>query len=846
MKRPSASTLLLFVVLLVLFVVVQVWVTIENQRRVDDAIQRIGALQTAQINDERVRQELISLGIDNAQKALTIQSIVGNIGAGIGVLAVLSGAWLGVLQYFDLRRKEQAERAANELSRLWGDLADTLPSRRASAIAGLQQFLDAGRSEFHEQVASALALVGRMDDNTPLVDRTLTPVIEKAMRSMPDVMRQVSWQGLRLQRPNFSGLALEGIDLRDSSLVEPDFTGAGLRGARFDAAVLKAARFDNADLTGARLEYADLASASLRNANLEGAALGHIKLLDADWTEAHLAGAKFSVYDTDWRLAKNWRLAHFPPELTAAMLDRYGGPVQGPCVLMLLWEFYPLVAGGGWTAAFHLLKNMRRKGAHVIVMVPWARTDISRTVFGNEIEVVAVGSTAGLSSSSYDDPSGSNNRPATSAYASTDPFSTYSVYSASMFEQVKEFAQNVTQYVEEYQIRFDLIYSHDWPTAVAAERLKRAHNKPWIAHFHSTEADRRVQPSNAIQSIEQRACLAADRIIVPSRATQARLKALYQTDRPVRVVPNCLSYDSAVNIPVGTFHAKKVLCLGRISWQKGTDLFVEIAREMVARDPALKFVVVGSGDLEKDLRRQAYVVKEDPPIVVRPAAANQDAFSFIRLNTIEPVEVDGNELVRLGTVFERGKTPAESDRSARHASLEDSILRSGFTAYAVPYGTGEGYTHRIVVAEEDGKPGRQFLVKAQGLKPVQISRTQFVEFQPNREWSKRFSVFEGMSLVIVPSRFEPYGMVILEAMQAGVPVLFPKTAGASEQLSAGIRIDPEDAKATAEQALGLLAGEAEWQRVVAEQLREINGYPGLNLEAAVIDTIQELCKVVGK
>lgn len=44
----------------------------------------------------------------------------------------------------------------------------------------------------------------------------------------------------------------------------------------------------------------------------------------------------------------------------------------------------------------------------------------------------------------------------------------------------------------------------------------------------------------------------------------------------------------------------------------------------------------------------------------------------------------------------------------------------------------------------------------------------------NSRWR---DAFDGASVVIVPSRIESFGMVLLEAMLHGIPVLFTSTAG---------------------------------------------------------------------
>ena len=91
--------------------------------------------------------------------------------------------------------------------------------------------------------------------------------------------------------PSFSGLSLEGINLRDGNFENADLRGIGLRkaelqNARFHKTVLKSVDFTNANLTGADFTTAYLADANFLGANLERANLRFAILKDVDFTYA--------------------------------------------------------------------------------------------------------------------------------------------------------------------------------------------------------------------------------------------------------------------------------------------------------------------------------------------------------------------------------------------------------------------------------------------------------------------------------------------------------------------------------------------------------------------------------
>ena len=101
-------------------------------------------------------------------------------------------------------------------------------------------------------------------------------------------------------------------------------------------------------------------------------------------------------------------------------------------------------------------------------------------------------------------------------------------------------------------------------------------------------------------------------------------------------------------------------------------------------------------------------------------------------------------------------------------------------------------------------------------------------------WDERGKAFRAASAIIVPSRFEPFGMVILEAMQHRVPVLYPTDFGAAEVLKSGVQVSADEPSAMAAQVLRLLDSLRIWRRTVRAEAQEIEAYSGKRYEARVI------------
>ncbi len=830
MNRSRIVVIAILVGLVLLLTSLQLWISLESQRRSVAVLQDLEAVKTNSLADEKTRQDVIAERIDNEQKTIFLQNFLAGFSTTIGIGVALSGAWLGITQYLGIRRKEQEDRqkerldrAATDFNTLWEGITKSDMTARAGSIAGLQQFLSLDKQEFHERVISALALVARMPDNNEVVQRTLTPVIEYAMRHISlETLRKVSWQGLSLRRANFAQLNLSGFDFRDCNFQEVDFRGAILRQTRFNATRFLGSEFDSADLSGANLEYADLASTSLVGANLEGANLRHIKVLHMDLKNAKLRSAQFSEQSTDWRLAKNWRAAEFDPSVKARLLTKYGPAVSGPRVLMLLWEFSPIISGGSWTAAYHLLKKLRARGADLIVMVPWPASAVSYYEFGNEIELIPLGKeTATAREDGY------------SPYASLIAPSAPYLYDSdvadgqSMFDMINDFTRSALETIREKDLKFDLIHAHDWVTFSAAEAIGHMVHAPWVAHFHSTEVDRQTtKVNNAIARIERMACSQASQLIVPSHVTQQQLVKLYGATEPrITVAPNCLSDDGETELISGQFESARVVFLGRLSPQKGADLFVQIAKE-VHRDRAkAEFVMYGRGELEQFVENNSHVEEDKIPAPQIVAPGDQ----HIEFEDVKPINFDPetNSIEPLGD-YTRAKV----------IEIEKWLRARGFTAFAVPM--DDDHTYRVAAKDSGDGAHLDYLVKANGLKRIQFDSQQIVWPVGFLEWQNRKKAFEGATLCLVPSRAEPFGMVILEAMQAGVPVLFAQNAGAGEVIKSGVRINPEDIEHTAQQVVAMLVDKEGWRQMAEAELAEIATYPKRDDELTVAKVWQQL------
>lgn len=784
-QNSGKKTRLFLTILMTIFFAgffgLQFWVTYKIQDEASRELQKLENLTAQDLSDQKIKEEAISLALQNVQARVFESTLIRNLSAGIGVIGTLGGFIFGLIQYFDIRKKEYSQTIVEIFSKLWEEIADENPKIQARAIIGLADFLNEDNKEYHEATMYALALLGKIynlqsleakdkaeeenteseknkspsitvtnvyntvynlipedsylnrDNNsvTTIAEGALRKVLEIALQSNPTTFRKTSWQGIKcfrfradtsdllVDKDKTEALDLNHADFRDSTLIEANFSGFNLQRGLFDAASLIGTRFQKADLTKAEMQYADLTGADLRGADLTGANLLNVKILNTDLQGAILKDAQISLYSTDWRLARNWRDAHFDDDVKEYLLQKYGSSAEKDFnILMLLWEYPSRVTGGGWTAAYHFIKQMRRKGANITVLVPWPKDYISPYVFGNEINVYPVGNPSTYrslaSSSGYE-----------SIYSSVEIYTTEGesqYYASSRFELINEFANRAVQEVYEKEIDFDVIHADDWLTFPAAQRIAKMKGKPWVAHFHSTEYERRPEPVNlGVSRIERKFSSYASKILVPGSLTKKIVTEKYGAEESkVIVLPNCLSKSEIAEAGLGTealgeFRTQAVMFAGRLQWQKGIDTFLKIITELKK--------VRDEHDKENDKETKFFI-----------------------------------------------------------------------------YGRGE----------------KQYV--------DEVESKSWIMFRGFTAWEKRSSVFEGASVCVVPSRYEPFGMIVLEAMCHGVPVIYPKHSGVAEVITSGFPVDFEEEENVIEIINTLLDDMDLWEKVVQEQLDEIEDY----------------------
>ena len=204
MRRTFSNGITGIIVVGVVLVAIQILATMRNANQVESKVQEIVGplrqLQDKNLSDEKTREEVLTLRIQNAMRGFFWNSLLITIGLMVTAFVALVGSLLGLRSYLDARDKEhrdrqdaqnrdlrdrkdaqdkeQQDREKERLDRASVELKDTIerlvhkePGQRAAGIVGLEHFLTTGTPEYQLWALSALVMAARREDDREVTSR---------------------------------------------------------------------------------------------------------------------------------------------------------------------------------------------------------------------------------------------------------------------------------------------------------------------------------------------------------------------------------------------------------------------------------------------------------------------------------------------------------------------------------------------------------------------------------------------------------------------------------------------------------------------------------------------------
>ena len=301
-------------------------------------------------------------------------------------------------------------------------------------------------------------------------------------------------------------------------------------------------------------------------------------------------------------------------------------------VLMFGWEFPPHITGGLGTACYGLTKGLSKFGVEIIFVVPKTYGDEDKTyIHLKDAGEVSITERTAEYSEFWENFTYLEIGSSLIPYMSAEEFQR--IFNEKIFtdSELKEailsknfvfsgkYGKDLYQEVARYALiaaylaankDFDVIHAHDWLTYPAGVAAKKVSGKPLVVHIHATEFDRSGDNINQqVYDIERSGMEAADRVIAVSNLTRNIVIKKYgiHPDKVVTVHNSVepITLPDEFRVSKG-FNEKIVTFLGRVTFQKGPDYFVEAAKKILDKDDNVRFVMAGSGDmLNRMIRRVA-------------------------------------------------------------------------------------------------------------------------------------------------------------------------------------------------------------------------------------------------
>ena len=301
---------------------------------------------------------------------------------------------------------------------------------------------------------------------------------------------------------------------------------------------------------------------------------------------------------------------------------------------MFGWEFPPHISGGLGTASFGLTQGLLAHGVEIIFVVPKTNRDEDGNIVKDKqrtdlppihmldasdvsidvnyhqykemwegVTYLEVGVTLlpYLSPEQYEKTMTAESKKTTeeeSITISSEKYPFVGGYGPNLMKEISRYSLVAAEIARKFS--FDLIHVHDWMTYPAGIAAKFASGKPLVAHIHATEFDRSgLNINQIVYDIERNGMQSANRVIAVSNLTRQIVTERYGIDPlKVRTVHNAVmprtidqnGYEKKVSEKVVTF-------LGRITFQKGPEYFIEAAYKILQKDRNIRFVMAGNGDM---------------------------------------------------------------------------------------------------------------------------------------------------------------------------------------------------------------------------------------------------------
>jgi glycogen synthase len=194
------------------------------------------------------------------------------------------------------------------------------------------------------------------------------------------------------------------------------------------------------------------------------------------------------------------------------------------------------------------------------------------------------------------------------------------------------------------QCKFDIIHCHDWLSLYAGKALKTAYNIPLVATIHATEHGRnsgiRSQLENYISSAEWLLTYEAWKVITCSGFMKEEVINIFNVpEDKITVIPNGVSLEEyKINFDSLEFRKKYALedeklvfYVGRHVYEKGIQLLIDTAPDIISSCDKIKFIIAGKGNMTERLKEKVKFLGLENKIIFTGYMGNEDKIKLFKI-----------------------------------------------------------------------------------------------------------------------------------------------------------------------------------------------------------------------
>ena len=257
-------------------------------------------------------------------------------------------------------------------------------------------------------------------------------------------------------------------------------------------------------------------------------------------------------------------------------------------ILMLTWEYPPIIVGGIARVVHDLSKRLIKDG-HEVTVVTYKDGDVPAYENDKGVQVYRV--------------------------------ENYMIHPNNFIDWIMQLNFNLIAKASEIiqkEGKFDVIHAHDWLVANAAKALKNAFDIPIVSTIHATEAGRNSgihdETQRYINDTEWLLTYESTEVIVNSNYMKNHVQGLFGLPfDKINVIPNGINLTNFNGIErdydfrrqYAMDNEKIILYVGRLVYEKGVQHLISAMPKILENYHDAKLIIAGKGGMLDELKGQA-------------------------------------------------------------------------------------------------------------------------------------------------------------------------------------------------------------------------------------------------